>query len=31
MYPEKRIGPYEITVSIGAGAMGEVFRARDIR
>ncbi len=26
-----RLGPYEIGVSIGAGGMGEVFRARDTR
>jgi serine/threonine protein kinase len=26
-----RIGPYEIVSSIGAGAMGEVYRARDSR
>jgi TolB-like protein/Tfp pilus assembly protein PilF len=26
-----RLGPYEIASSIGAGAMGEVFRARDTR
>src|SRR5438552_9678387 len=25
------LGPYEITTSIGAGGMGEVFRARDTR
>lgn len=26
-----RLGPYEITAFIGAGAMGEVYRARDAR
>ena len=31
MHPGTRIGPYAITVSIGAGGMGEVFRARDTR
>lgn len=29
--PGTRIGPYEITGFIGAGGMGEVFRARDTR
>ena len=27
----KRLGPYEIVVLIGAGGMGEVYRARDTR
>lgn len=31
MHPGLRIGPYEITDAIGAGGMGEVFRARDTR
>ena len=29
--PGSRLGPYEIVSRIGAGGMGEVFRARDTR
>jgi len=29
--PGSRLGPYEIVVAIGAGAMGEVYRARDTK
>ena len=30
MTPGSRVGPYEIAEPIGAGGMGEVFRARDV-
>lgn len=29
--PGSRLGPYEIVAPIGAGEMGEVYRARDER
>ena len=29
--PATRLGPYEIIGPIGAGGMGEVYRARDTR
>jgi serine/threonine protein kinase len=29
--PASRLGPYEVIASIGAGGMGEVFRAKDTK